>query len=299
MLGTTLPLVATGMNAYGDNLGTLQSVTWNSSSPGVASISNAAGSAGIVNSLSVGTTTITASIGSVSASTQITVTAPLVSIALSPSNPTITTNSPQELQLTATGVYSDGSSLNLTANVTWSTSNASVALVIPNSSYPGIVAPVAVGTANITATLGSISGSTPVTVTTPSVPVAPTVASVSPTTGSAGTQVSLTGSGFGSLQGTGMIVLGTTLGTVVSWSDTQVFATVNTGSMSGVAEVEQGGLPSNTVAFTVNTAEAEATVATTCPSLQLLTTPAAPLLSPHGSRVVCPEIDDLTTWRLE
>jgi hypothetical protein len=254
VLGTTLRLVATGMDAYGDNLGTLQSVTWNSSSPSVATISYAAGSAGIVNSLSVGTTTITASIGTVSASTQITVTAPLVSIALSPSNPAITTNSPQELQLTATGVYSDGSSLNLTANVTWSTSNASVALVIPNSSYPGIVAPVAIGTANITATLGSISGSTPVTVTTPSVPIAPSVASVSPTSGSAGTQVSITGSGFGSSQGTGIIVLGTTLGTVVSWSDTQVVATVNTGSMSGVAEVEQGGLPSNTVAFTVNTA---------------------------------------------
>jgi trimeric autotransporter adhesin len=254
VLGTTLPLVATGMDAYGDNLGTLQSVTWNSSSPGVASISNAAGSAGIVNSLSVGTTTITASIGTVSVSTQVTVTAPLVSIALSPSNPTITTNSPQELQLTAIGIYSDGSTLNLSANVTWSTSNASVALVIPNSADPGIVAPVAVGTANIRATLGSISGSTPVTVTTPSVPVAPTVASVSPTNGSAGTQVSITGSGFGSSQGTGMIVLGTTLGTVVSWSDTQVVATVNTGSMSGVAEIEQGGLASNSVTFTVNTA---------------------------------------------
>ncbi|HLW89202.1 MAG TPA: IPT/TIG domain-containing protein [Terriglobales bacterium] len=258
VLGTTMLLVATGMDAYGDNLGTLQSVTWNSSSPSVASISNAAGSAGIVNSLSVGATTITASIGTVSASTQITVTAPLVSIAVSPSNPTITTNSPQELQLTATGVYSDGSSRDLTANVTWGTSNASVALVIPNPADPGIVAPVAVGTANITASFGSINGSTSVTVTTPVVPAAPTVASVSPTSGSAGTQVSVTGSGFGSSQGTGMVVLGSTLGTVVSWSDTQVIATVNTGSMSGAAEIEQSGLTSNPVPFTVNTASINA-----------------------------------------
>ena len=254
VLGTTLPLIATGTDAYSDNLGPLPSVIWNSSSPAVATISNAPGSAGIVNSVSVGTTTITASIGAISASTQVIVTAPLVSISLSPSNPSITTNSPQELQFTAIGVYSDGSSRDLTADVTWGTSNASVALVIPNPAVPGIVAPVAVGAANITASFGTISGSTSVTVTVPSVPVAPTVATVSPTSGVAGTQVTLTGSGFGSSQGNGIVLLGSTLGTVVTWSNTQVVATVNTGSVSGVAEVQQGGLASNSMPFTVNTA---------------------------------------------
>jgi hypothetical protein len=117
VLGTTLALTAIGTDAFADNLGTLQSVIWNSSSPNVATISNAAGSAGIVNSLAVGTTTITASVGTISASTQVTVTAPLASITLSPPSPTVILNSPQELQLTATGVYSNGNTTDLTAYV--------------------------------------------------------------------------------------------------------------------------------------------------------------------------------------
>jgi hypothetical protein len=254
VLGTTLPLVATGTDSSGNRLGTLQSVIWNSSSPSVATISNAAGSAGIVNSVSVGTTTITASVGTVSATTQVTVTAPLVSIALSPSSPSITLNSLQELQLTATGTYSDGSSRNLTPDVTWSTSNSSVATVIANPAIQGIVAPLSAGTANITARFGSITGSTPVTVVAPVTPTPPSVASVVPTSGAAGTQVTLTGSGFGASQGSGIVLLGSTLGTVVSWSNTQVVATVNTGSTSGVAQIQQAGLSSNSVTFTVNTA---------------------------------------------
>jgi hypothetical protein len=254
VLGTTLLLTATGADAYGDNLGMLQSVIWNSSSPSVATISNAAGSAGIVNSLAVGTTTITASVGTISTSTQVTVTAPLASITLSPSSPTVSLNSPQELQLTATGVYSNGNTTDLTAYVSWSTSNSSVATVIPNPAVPGIVAPLAVGTANITATYGSVNGSTPVTVVAQTVPTPPSITNVSPTAGTAGTQVTVAGSGFGSPQGNGIILLGSALGTVVSWNNNQVIATVNTGSSSGVAQIQQNGLSSNSIAFTVDTA---------------------------------------------
>src|SRR5258708_5727188 len=164
-LGTTLPLVAIGTDPYRDNLGPIASVVWSSASPNVASVSNASGSSGIVNSESVGTTTISATIGSVNASTLVTVTAPLVSLSISPSNPTAILSSPQEVQLTATGNYSDGSSQNLTPNVTWSTSNSSVATVITPPNVPGValptpvtyvaVAPHPTGTVNITATLGT------------------------------------------------------------------------------------------------------------------------------------------------
>ena len=263
-LGTTLPLTAIGTDPYGDNLGPIASVVWSSSSPSIASVSNAAGSSGIVNSQSAGTTTITASIGSVYASTQVTVTPPLVSLSVSPSNPSVTLNSPQELQLTATGIYSDGSSQNLTANVTWSTSNSSVARVVTSPAVPGVsspipveyvaVAPFAAGTANITATLGNVTGSTSVTVVAPSSPSAPSITGVSPNGGGAGTQVTISGSNFGQTQGGGTVQLGTTLGLVVSWSDTQVVAVVNTGSSSGLAQIQQNSLTSNAVPFTVNTA---------------------------------------------
>src|SRR5256885_3291428 len=47
--------------------------------------------------------------------------------------------------------------------------------------------------------------------------------------------------------------LGSTYGVVVSWSDTQVVANVASGSKSGVAQVLQGGVWSNTVNLTVST----------------------------------------------
>ena len=255
-LGDTLALTATAYDAYTDNLGPLQSVIWNSSNPAVAGVSNAAGSAGIVNSLSVGTTTITASVGTISATAQITVTVPLVSITLSPSNTSAVLNSfTQPLQFTATGVYSDGSSKDLTSFASWSTSNSAVVKFLPNwpVTDPMPVVPAGVGSANVSATFDGISSSTTVTVTMPLTPAPPMVTGVSPAIGEVGTQVTISGSGFGTSQGSGIAWLGTTPASVVSWSDSQVVATVSAGSSSGVAEIQQGS-PSNSVPFTVNTA---------------------------------------------
>ncbi|HUI75386.1 MAG TPA: kelch repeat-containing protein [Candidatus Acidoferrum sp.] len=254
--GSQLPLVATGYDIYGNSVGVLGSVVWNSSSPLVASISNAAGSAGIVNGLSAGTTTITATVGSISTTAQITVTKVLLSVTVTPSNPSVLLNSSQQLQLTATGNYSDGSSGNLTPYVTWSNSNDSVATLALDlvSSSSQIVIPVGVGTAIISASFEGVTGATTLTVSAPPTPIAPSVLDVSPSTGSAGTQVTITGSGFGGQQGSGTVWLGTTLGIVVSWNDSQVVANVSTGSSSGVAQVQQNGVASNIVPFTVITA---------------------------------------------
>ena len=112
--------------------------------------------------MAVGTATITATSGSISGSTTLTVTsATLSSISVTPANPSIAAGSTQ--QFAATGTYSDGTSQNITTQVTWSSSNTSVATV--NSS--GLATSGAVGTATITATAtsGSISGSTTLTVT--------------------------------------------------------------------------------------------------------------------------------------
>jgi hypothetical protein len=255
-LGDTLALTATAFDAYGDNLGPLQSAIWNSSNPAVASVSNAAGSAGIVNSLSVGTVTITASVGTISATAQVTVTVPLVSITLAPLNPSAILNSfTQPLQFTAIGTYSDGSSQDLTSFVAWSTSNSAIATFLPNwpVTDPKPIVPAGVGTANISATFDGISSSTTVTVTMPLAPAPPMITGVSPITAAVGTQVTISGSGFGTSQGSGIAWLGTTSASVVSWSDSQVVATVSAGSSSGVAEIQQGS-PSNSVPFTINTA---------------------------------------------
>ena len=61
--GSTLPLAVTATSTTGTPLGNLPVVIWSSSSPSVVTVSNALGSAGIINALSFGTTTITAAVG--------------------------------------------------------------------------------------------------------------------------------------------------------------------------------------------------------------------------------------------
>ena len=83
----------------------------------------------------------------------------LTSIAVTPANATLAGGATQ--QYTATGTYSDSSTQNLTSQVTWASSNTAAATI--NST--GLATGVSAGTTNILATLGSVSGSTGLTVT--------------------------------------------------------------------------------------------------------------------------------------
>jgi hypothetical protein len=84
--------------------------------------------------------------------------------------------------------------------------------------------------------------------------ITPDVTSVSPTTARAGDSVTLNGTGFGSSQGSGSVWLGSKLaGSITSWSDTQIVATVASGAVTGTAQVQQGGVWDNYGAFTVIT----------------------------------------------
>jgi 6-phosphogluconolactonase (cycloisomerase 2 family) len=78
----------------------------------------------------------------------------LVSLQVTPGNPSITTGTTQ--QFNATGIFNDGSKQDLTASATWSSSNKAVATV--NGS--GLATGLTLGRVQITATSGSISGST-------------------------------------------------------------------------------------------------------------------------------------------
>ena len=84
-----------------------------------------------------GSTTISATSGSISGSTTLTVTsATLVSIAVTPANPSIANGLTE--QFTATGTYTDNSTQNLTTQVTWSSSNTAVATVSNASGSQGL-----------------------------------------------------------------------------------------------------------------------------------------------------------------
>ena len=115
----------------------------------------------------------------------------------------------------------------------------------------GTSTPVGTSTLTITATSGAwghVTAATLISATPPS------ITSLTPTSGTSGTQVTVSGSGFGSSRGTGAIWLGSTPGTIVSWSDTQIVATVASNSTSGSAQVRQNGAWSNAVTFNVVTA---------------------------------------------
>ncbi len=161
-----LSLHATGSYSDGSTKDLTSLATWSSSDLKVATVS----AAGVVTGVATGVVTVAAQSGTFSGSATVTVSGSntnLTSIAISPANPSIAINTTQ--QLTATGNYGDGSSRDLTALVSWSSSTVANATV----SAAGLVTGVAAGSATITATLGSVSNSTSVTIS------APTIASIS------------------------------------------------------------------------------------------------------------------------
>jgi hypothetical protein len=256
--GQTEQFVATGTFSGGGTQ-ILQSVVWTSSNPSTAVVSNSPGSAGLVSALIAGTPVITATAGDAGGSSNLSV-ATLVSIAIAPASPSLQGESTQ--QFSATGTFSDGSTHDVTASVTWSSSNSSIVSIGNGGGSQGLASTGSTaGTATITATLGTTSASTSVTVL--AIPATPSITTVSPSTGTAGTQVTISGSGFGSVQGTGTVWLGTNLGAVASWSSTQIVATISTGSQSGIAQVQQNGTSSNTVSLTISTS----TISTVAPTV--------------------------------
>jgi hypothetical protein len=77
----------------------------------------------------------------------------------------------------------------------------------------------------------------------------PHITSISPTAGVPGTQVTIAGSGFGTIQGMGTVWLGSTGAQVVSWTDTQILAAAAPNTVTGMARVQQYAVWSNTLPF--------------------------------------------------
>jgi len=88
----------------------------------------------------------------------VTVVGSLTQIGVTPANPTVAPGGTQ--QFTATGTYSDGSTQIITSQVTWMFSSPGVATI--NAS--GLASGVTPGSTTISATLGSVSGNTGLTV---------------------------------------------------------------------------------------------------------------------------------------
>lgn len=158
--GIQLPFTAQGNFANG-SIDLTTGVTWTSSDPSVATISNGPGGFGVATGGSTaGSTTITAAFAGQSQTTTLNVTnAKLTSISISPINPAISAGGTQ--QFTATGTFDDGESINLSSQVTWTSTNVTVATI--NSSGVATASNVN-GTTTIQASLDGATGSTTLTV---------------------------------------------------------------------------------------------------------------------------------------
>jgi uncharacterized protein YjdB len=157
-VGATQQFAATGTYSDGSQTDVTSSATWASSNAVVATVN----ATGMLNALTQGTASVTAKLGSASATASATVNPSLkslTSIAITPSTFSIALGGRQ--QLTATGNYSDNTQSNLTSSVVWSSSNGSVATV----SSAGVLLAAGAGSVNVTATYNSVSATTGVTVT--------------------------------------------------------------------------------------------------------------------------------------
>src|SRR5262249_11209738 len=123
-LGSTQQFTATGTFSDSSTQDITGSVTWSSSASSIVGIAVT----GLATGKNLGSATITATSGSVSNTASATVNADnLVSLSITPSNPTIAATTQQ--QFSAIGKFSNGATKNLTAQCTWTSDNTAAATI--------------------------------------------------------------------------------------------------------------------------------------------------------------------------
>ncbi len=128
--------------------------------------------------------------------------------------------------------------------------NGTAATSITSWSATSIVATVPTGatTGNVVVTVSGVASNG----SSFTVVAAPSITSLSPTSGAVGASVTITGTNFGATQGTSTVAFnGTTATSITSWGATSIVATVPTGATTGNVVVHASGVNSNGVAFTV------------------------------------------------
>jgi trimeric autotransporter adhesin len=229
-VGRTRQFTATGTFSDTTTADITAQVTWSSSDAAAVSISNAAGSQGLATALAPGDVTLTATLTGVTGTATLTAVAvTLQSIAVTPAGPTLPAG--RTRQLTATGSYSDGSTADLTTQVTWASSDVATATVSNVDGSRGLVTAVAPGTTTVSAMLGSITGTTTVTVR------AAVIDSIAVTPATASLDVGATQQ----FTATATLSNGTTLDVTGTASWTSSSTAVATISATGLATAVAGG----------------------------------------------------------
>ncbi len=167
----TLSLKATATYADQTTQDVTASATWTVIDSKIATVGNVGTAAGQVTGVAIGSTTVTATLSGISGSATVNVIAPaLVSITVTPATATISAGDTQAF--TATGTYQGSSvGVDITTQVTWSSSNIAVAQVSnaagSNGVATGLTSPARGNTVTITAALNGVQGTATLTVTAP------------------------------------------------------------------------------------------------------------------------------------
>lgn len=150
--GTAIALTATATLADGTTQDITSSVLWTSSNPTVAIMSDAPGSFGHAAGVAPGTVTVIAAFAGQVGVASLTVTdATLNSITIKPASADIALGSPQGFS--ATGTFSDGTTEGLGSQVTWSSSDITVAII----DSTGAISTTGTGSTSIGALLNTVS----------------------------------------------------------------------------------------------------------------------------------------------
>ena len=157
--GYTLQLTATGFFDDGSRANITNQVNWLSNNPDVLTISTT----GLLTTHTAGSTSIQASLSGIIAQATLTVApAPLVAIELQPlSDMTAGT----ALQLTAIGLFADNSRKDITAQVSWLSTDTDILTI----NTTGLLTAIAVGSTNIQASFNGIHAQQQVNVLAPPV----------------------------------------------------------------------------------------------------------------------------------
>ena len=156
--------VATAIYTDGTSLDVTELSAWTSSRPAIATVRNDTGFRGLAVGLAEGDSTITAAFASTSAAAALTVTdATLETLYISPAE--VRTGVGIRLQYSAAGVWSDGTTADLTRAATWTSSLASVAVISNAAGSQGLATTRGQGVTTIRASWAGADDSTTLTVT--------------------------------------------------------------------------------------------------------------------------------------
>ncbi|GFO67329.1 hypothetical protein GMLC_09080 [Geomonas limicola] len=230
--GTTLQLYASAQYSDGSAVDVTSTANWSSGTSSVATVNQ-----GLATGVAAGQSLITASLGTLS-SVPVTLTvSPLQSIDITPVTPGVLVAG-SRLQFSATGHLGNGTTQNLTSQVSWQSSNTGVATIAAGGMATGVGA----GPTQISGSFGGVTGG----------PVSLTVATLQSISVSPATWTALSGDQQ-QFSATGLLSNGDTpdLTTLVTWSSTPstVASISNVAGSRGRATAAAGGSASVTASY--------------------------------------------------